>query len=158
MGRGRAGNGESRGIPRRTYTLVITNVPYLGRGKSDLRTAEHRGDHYREAQVDLATAFVIAYACDSLQSGWQRRSVTASELAVPDDLQETTRESALKSNWRLVARLGPGAFETISGEVVNVAASCAVSQGPNLSRHVRYRCVDAQTGRQGKASARDGGG
>ena len=40
------------------YTLVITNVPYLARGKQSDRLREFADRHYRESKADLATVFV----------------------------------------------------------------------------------------------------
>jgi len=41
------------------YTLVITNVPYLGRGKQDDILREHLDRHFDRGKADLATAFVL---------------------------------------------------------------------------------------------------
>ena len=40
------------------YTLQITNVPYLSRGKQDLVMADFIEKHYPEAKGDLATVFL----------------------------------------------------------------------------------------------------
>jgi hypothetical protein len=40
------------------FTLVATNVPYLGRGKQDEVLQDYCGQIYPEAKADLATAFV----------------------------------------------------------------------------------------------------
>ena len=39
------------------YTLVITNVPYLGRGKQSDSLKNHLENHFNEGKADLATAF-----------------------------------------------------------------------------------------------------
>jgi hypothetical protein len=102
------------------YTLVITNVPYLGSGNQgeDLKT--HIEEHYSAGKSDLATAFVIR--CLS----FCQKACTAA-LVTPQNWlflgsYRSLREGLLTSAmWQAIARLGARAFETISGEVVNVA-------------------------------------
>jgi hypothetical protein len=102
------------------YTLVITNVPYLGRGNQGEHLKTHIEDHFSAGKSDLATAFVLR--CLS----FCRKGCTAALVTPQNWLFLTTykqlRERLLQTtDWNLVAKLGPGAFETISGEVVNVA-------------------------------------
>ncbi|MCY3546727.1 MAG: SAM-dependent DNA methyltransferase [Gemmatimonadetes bacterium] len=109
------------------YTLVVTNVPFLARGKqgSGLRTFAET--HYGAAKGDLATMFV------SRIFGWLGRGGTQAVVSPQNWLFQKThrklRERLLKGmTWNVCARLGPGAFETISGEVVNVALNI-ISEG-----------------------------
>ena len=102
------------------YTLVLTNVPYLGRGKQNDELKKYLDTQYSLGKADLATAFVLRCLEFCSQSG----SIT---LVTPQNwLFLTTytklREALLgRRQWNFVARLGAGAFETISGEVVNVS-------------------------------------
>jgi hypothetical protein len=102
------------------YTLVITNVPYLGRGKQDAILQAWAEQHQPDAKADLATMF-ISRAMD-----WLSKGGTLSVVGPQNWLFLTTykhlRARLLKDHaWNSVARLGPGAFETIGGHVVNVA-------------------------------------
>src|ERR1700730_14863133 len=54
-----AGMVKAAELLAREYTLVMTNVPYLGRGKQDGKLKKHLEKHYPEAKADLATAFVL---------------------------------------------------------------------------------------------------
>ena len=72
------------------YTLVTTNVPYLGRGKQADVVKKHLEDHYQEGKADLATAFVLTMP-GVVPTRWQHRVGHAAELVVPDQLQETPR-------------------------------------------------------------------
>lgn len=47
----------------------------------------------------------------------------------------------LEQNWNYIIRLGPGAFETIGGEVVNVALLILTNRSPNDEQIIM--CVDA---------------
>ena len=99
------------------YHWVITNVPYLARGKQGERLRAFCEQRYPAAKNDLATVFLERCLELCAEGG------TAS-LVLPQNWlflsgYRTLRKKLLKTEtWHLLARLGPGAFETISGEVV----------------------------------------
>jgi hypothetical protein len=101
------------------YNLVITNVPYLARSKQNDTLKDYCETHYADAKNDLANVFLER--CLELSQD-QRRGVI--QIVMPQNWlflgsYKKQRESLLKRvQWNLLARLGPGAFETISGEVV----------------------------------------
>ena len=100
-----------------SYHLVITNVPYLARGKQAKTLRDFCQAKYPAAKNDLATVFLQRCLELCAEGG------TAS-LVLPQNWLFLTRYKKLRKNllsaetWHLLARLGPGAFETISGEVV----------------------------------------
>lgn len=111
------------------YTLVITNVPYLGRqSHSDLLRSW--GDmNEPDAKSDLATMFV------SRSLAWLDKAGSVAVVTPQSWLLLTTyrrmRERLLrKCIWNGVVRLGPGAFETIGGHVVNVALTTITAGSP----------------------------
>ncbi len=125
------------------YHWIVTNVPYLARGKQceDLRYFCEK--YYPEAKNDLATVFLdrCLELCETGASSLgknTKQDVPAAmgtvSLVLPQNWLFLTsyrkfREKLLKNDtWHLVARLGPGAFETISGEVVK-AILITLSQG-----------------------------
>ena len=99
------------------YHLVTTNVPYLARGKQGETLRAFCQEHYPDAKNDLATVFLERCLTLCEEGG-------AASLVLPQNWLFLTgyrklREKLLKTEtWHLLARLGPGAFETISGEVV----------------------------------------
>ena len=101
------------------YHLVVTNVPYLARGKQNETLKNYCATHYPEAKNDLANVFLER--CLEL-SRPQGQGVV--QIVMPQNWLFLTsykkqRESLLKRvQWNLLARLGAGAFETISGEIV----------------------------------------
>jgi hypothetical protein len=123
--------------PAEGYTLVVTNVPYLGRGSHTYSFKAWADHHYREARNDLATIFV-ARMLRWVENGKAAGTVAA---VTPQNWLFLTsyrklRERLLKERaWNLVARLGPGAFETISGHVVNVALM-TISAGTPQTDHL----------------------
>jgi len=102
------------------YTLVATNVPYLGSGNQNTLMKEYLRTRYPHGKDDLATAFSLH--CTGLSA--QSSSVA---LITPQKWLFLTTYTKLRQRllqdctWNLIARLGPGAFATITGEVVNVA-------------------------------------
>lgn len=101
------------------YHLVTTNVPYLSRGKQLDALKDYCATHYPDAKSDLANVFLER--CLELAHD---RGQGVVQIVMPQNWLFLTsykkqRENLLKSvSWNLLARLGPGAFETISGEVV----------------------------------------
>lgn len=105
------------------YHLVITNVPYLARGKQNDTLKAYCAQHYPEAKNDLANVFLER--CLELAHPPQAgQGAGVVQIVMPQNWLFLTsykkqRESLLQRvQWNLLARLGPGAFETISGEVV----------------------------------------
>jgi len=101
------------------FTLVATNVPYLGRPKQNEILADHCERVHNEAKADLATCFLER--CLTLCTTCGTASVVSPQnwlfLAGFKKLRERL---LVERKWDLLARLGPRAFETIGGEVVNV--------------------------------------
>src|SRR5690625_2654007 len=99
------------------YQWVITNVPYLARGKQDKVLQEFAEQHYPEGKNDLATIFLDRCLDFCVKGG-------VTSIVLPQNWLFLTsyrkfREKLLKRDtWNLVVRLGARAFEMISGEVV----------------------------------------
>ena len=119
----------------RKYTLVPTNVPYLGLGKQCTDLRDYLRDEYPEGKADLATAFL-----DRLRSFARKGGELAAVL--PQSWLFLGTYSRLRSrllkNASLdsIIRLGPRAFETISGEVVNTCLVCVGERIPEEKHHV----------------------
>ena len=112
------------------YDLVITNVPYLARGKQATGLQDFADASHPDGKKELATMFV------SRILGWLGERGTQAAVVQQNWLFLTSyrklRERLLRERtWRLLARLGPGAFETISGEVVNVALIVLSAERPD---------------------------
>jgi len=111
------------------YHLIITNVPYLGRGKQTNLIKEFCAQYYYEAKNDIATVFL-----DRLLRLNSIAGTTA--LVMPQNWLFLTTYKKLRMRmlktrrWDVVAKLGPGAFEAISGEVVNVALLAISASAP----------------------------
>ncbi len=99
------------------YQWVVTNVPYLGDINQGAILKSFIEEHYSLGKKDLANAFSIRCFDMLAEEG-------ASSLVLPQNwlflkTYQKFRESFLrKSGFSMIARLGSGAFDTISGEVV----------------------------------------
>ena len=111
------------------YDLVITNVPYLARAKQDAPLQAFGDRSHPDAKKEIATMFVSRILGWVGEGGAQAVVVPQSWLFLTS--YRRLRERLLRERtWRLVARLGPGAFETISGHVVNVALTVLSAETP----------------------------
>ncbi|MCC6785235.1 MAG: N-6 DNA methylase [Planctomycetes bacterium] len=93
------------------FTLVATNVPYLGRGAQGERLKEYAEEHYPAAKADLATMFV------QRAFGWLGKTGAMAVVTPQNWLFLTSyrklREKLLKERtWNLVVRMGEHAFES----------------------------------------------
>jgi hypothetical protein len=111
------------------YHLVVTNVPYLARGKQEPTLKNYLEIHYSEAKNDLANVFLDRCLELTINGGHVQIVMPQSWLFLKSYKNQRIR--LLNSvSWNLLARLGPGAFETITGEVVNVILLTANSAKP----------------------------
>jgi hypothetical protein len=135
---GEAATGALRALHllARTYTLVATNVPYLARGKQDDALRTHADAHYPASKHDLATMALERCLAFCAPGG-------TTALVLPQNWLFLTSYTALRQQllrretWHWVARLGPGAFATISGEVVKAILTVISRSAPDAD-HVMY--------------------
>ena len=95
------------------YHLVITNVPYLSRGKQNDILKDYCATHYADAKNDLANVFLER--CLELS---REQGAGVVQIVMPQNWLFLTsyrkqRESLLESvQWNLLARLGEGGFDS----------------------------------------------
>ena len=127
------------------YHLLITNVPFLGRRDQAPALKHFAEEHHPRATADLATLFVSRNLRCLERHGVQAAVTPHNWLSLTS--YRKFRERLLKQRtWNLVAWLGPGAFETIGGHVVNVALSVLTAQRP--TRNWRMAGIDVSASRR----------
>ena len=95
------------------YHLVITNVPYLSRGKQEERLKDYCESHYPTAKNDLANIFLER--CLELS---QAQGAGVVQIVMPQNWlflgsYKKQREHLLREEtWNLLARLGEGGFDS----------------------------------------------
>lgn len=140
---------RSAALLSRTYDLCVTNVPYRSRVSLAPRILAFIDSYHADAGGDLATSFVdrsirLAATC----------AVVSPQSWLFQPWYEGFRRRLLNDvHWRVLARLGTGAFGQISGEVANVALLVVDSARPTRAGH--FACVDLQAtaGASAKAEA-----
>ncbi|MDF1595132.1 MAG: SAM-dependent DNA methyltransferase [Acidimicrobiia bacterium] len=114
----------------RRYSLVATNVPYLGRQFMERHLRDYCDRYYSDAAFDIATCFVDRMS---------RMGAVGSTRAVvlPQNWLFLGSYSKIRCRlldeltWAMCVRLGPGAFEEISGEVVQASLLIANAGPPD---------------------------
>lgn len=121
------GLAKAAGLMAGKYQWVITNVPYLARGKQGDLLKDFCEARHPFAKSDLATVFLDRCLGYCTEGG--NTSIVLPQNWLFLVSYKNFREKLLKEDtWHMVARLGPGAFETISGEVVK-AILISISRG-----------------------------
>jgi len=101
------------------FDLVITNVPYLKGGYHSPTLKTFLEEYYPRSKYDLAAVFVER-SFDFLRRGGTSAIVTQQYWLFLKYYEKLREKLLRETQLGLIARLGPGSFETISGEVVNV--------------------------------------
>ncbi|HMD90772.1 MAG TPA: DNA methyltransferase [Anaerolineaceae bacterium] len=102
------------------YTLIATNVPYLMRGKQNDILRNYCDLYHPLTKADLSAVFVERCFKCCVQGG--SVIIVSPQNWLYQLSYKAMREYYLRQKeWNLVVRLGVGAFETISGEIVNVS-------------------------------------
>ncbi len=114
------------------YTLVITNVPYLKGGDHGEVLKQFCEENYRDAKYDIAN--VMASRCMKLLSQGGTSAIVSQQYWLFLKYCDGLREGLLnRYKMPLIARIGPGAFETIGGDVVNVCLQILTRRAPVAS-------------------------
>jgi hypothetical protein len=138
------GMADAAAILSRNYTLVATNVPFLGRGKQHASLAAHIERADKDAKADLATA-MLSRALRLLDRGGTAAAVTPQNWLFLGSYKHLRARLLDRTTLNMVGALGPRAFETISGEVVNTALVAISAILPDAS--AVFAGLDANDGR-----------
>lgn len=139
-----SGIAEATGLLARTYSLVITNVPYLARGKQGFTLRQTGEARFRESKGDLATMFV------ERGFGWAG-SAGVTALVVPQNwlflktYDRLRRLLLVHRRWRLIARLGEHAFEDTGA--AGAFAAMAIVSAEEPERDWRMAGIDVSAPR-----------
>ncbi|MFS2174893.1 SAM-dependent methyltransferase [Rhizobium pisi] len=134
------------------YTLISTNVPFLQRGKQTETLVAHLTSRFFHARGDLATA-MIWRMLSLAQHGGIFATVSPQNWLFQSSYAAFRSEVLQQSAIRMCVGLGSRAFETISGEVVNVCLALIANERPQQQH--KYLGLDANLA-SGPASKADG--
>jgi hypothetical protein len=144
---GRAGRYLSR-----NFTLTATNVPYLGRGRQSALLRRYLELTFPEGRGDLAAA--CAERCLRFAGSGGTVALVLPETFFFLSTFEAFRANAVENcRWHSYAPLGPGAFETIGGRVVQPVLWTASTDQPGEGDE--FFAIDCReySGPSGKAAA-----
>ena len=99
------------------YNWVITNPPYLKRGSQSVQLRDYIDLYHPASRHDLATAF-FDRCLDFCIDGGTTSIVLPQNWLFLTSYRDFRKEKLTATTWHILSRLGSGAFETISGEVV----------------------------------------
>ncbi|MCF8318002.1 MAG: type II restriction endonuclease subunit M, partial [Haliscomenobacter sp.] len=106
-----AGIAKAGQLLGKKYTLQITNVPYLSRGKQDKVMSVYCEKNYPEAKGDLATVFLEKMLKANSKGGISCSVIPQNWLFLTS--YKKFREKLLKNEtWSVIARLGAKSFQT----------------------------------------------
>ena len=134
----------------RQYTLVATNVPYLVRNKQGGLLRDFLSDSYANSKANLATAFVER--CRTfVESDCSYALVAPQNWLFLGRYEKLRRKLLCEQTWHIVVSLGPNAFATISGAVVNVDLQIMTNSLPGKEQLVVAQEVDEDLGAELKS-------
>ena len=123
------------------YHLVLTNVPYLSLNRQHPKLKAYAERAHFNARHDLANVFIERISTMLGSSG--SAALVASQNWLFLKRYAAFREGLLRNfRWNFLARLGPGAFETISGEVVKAILFIFQASRPTLDFDMSTLDVD----------------
>ena len=138
------------------YVLVITNVPYLGFKKQSSILRELGENRLVAGKANLATMF-IERCLPLLPAGGVMAVVAPQNWLLQGSYELLRRQTLREMLWRTFARLGPGAFDTISGEVVNVCLLTIGNETPEQEHSIfGLDATDSPTPRKKSQFLREG--
>ncbi len=122
------------------FDLLVTNVPFLGGSRQEPVLADYISNNYEAGKSDLATAMILR------MRKWAKSGGTAAFVSPQTWLflrnYKSFRKLLLESSqFNLISALGARAFETITGEVVNVTLTALTDVQP--SRATAFIGIDA---------------
>jgi hypothetical protein len=118
------------------YFWVITNVPYLARGKQCDTLRDYCETHYPEAKNDLATVFLDR--CLELCTIGGTSSIVLPQNWLFLTSYKKFRTKLLKNDtWNIIARLGEGGFDSSAAAGAFVAMISLSRGGSHIKQNLR---------------------
>jgi N-6 DNA Methylase len=137
-----AGAARAADLLARRYILVATNVPYLAVRKQGEVIRSYCERRFPEGRMDLATSFLMRLF-EFCTDGGIVAVVTPQNWLTLSTYEPLRTRLLDRTRIHLVARLGAGAFETITGHVVKPALLVCENERPDDDSDVFFCEADA---------------
>ena len=134
------------------FTLVATNVPYLGAKKQDDVLKDYCERVYPDAKADLATCFIERCLTFCGDCGNSTALVTPQNWLFLGSYTKLRQSLLRESSWNVIARLGPKAFQTPMWDF-NTGLLVFTSQSPASLQTISGLDVSALASPPEKATA-----
>ncbi len=141
LGADAAATARAANLLSSSYTLVVTNVPYLSRSKQGELLKDFADAHFRDAKADLSTVFIER--CRRFAApGGSDATVTPQNWLFLGTYAGFRRKLLIERVWNMVGRVGLGATSTKSWDTLR-ALLIATNYAPASDQ--RVVAVDAFT-------------
>ena len=126
------------------YHVVVANPPYMGGGTFNLKLKELASDRFATTKADLFSMFIERGFSIAMKDGFVAMITMHSWMFLSGF--QTFRQQLLTSKTILaMAHLGPRAFDSIGGEVVQACAFIIENRARQDFRGRYYRLIDGKT-------------
>jgi hypothetical protein len=119
------------------FTLVATNVPYLGRGKQNETLMQYCETFYGDAKADLATCFVDR-ALRFCTKGGSVALVTPQNWLFLGRYRHFRTRLLRDSEWISVTKLGPNAFQDMNWWAATTALVVITNRKPQPGDNIAF--------------------
>ncbi|MDA0890847.1 MAG: SAM-dependent DNA methyltransferase [Proteobacteria bacterium] len=126
------GMADAAELLHKKYVLQATNVPFLGRNKQAAELVKFVDERYPHSSADLAPTMVLRLLRLAVPGG-SISFVTPQNWLFLKTYRKMRQSLIAGSVFDLLSPLGSRAFETISGEIVNVALMAISRRTPSES-------------------------
>lgn len=126
------------------YTLVATNVPYLGRGKQGDEIKSYLDEHYSLGKADLATAFVLR-CLELCEPGGSTALVTPQNWLFLTSYKKFREELLKKRQFHFMVSLGEEAWQSFGNRGPRTVLFALTTSVPSESN--TFFGIDVSTNR-----------
>ena len=135
----------------RRFTLVATNVPFLGRGKQHETMRDHLDSYFKDSRSDLATA-MLRRLIELAEGNGTTAAVTPQNWLFLKSYAKLRQRLLRKSTLNAIAQLGEHGFESSSAAGAFTSLS-VITCAPVDDRHC-FAGLDANDGVEAAEKAR----
>ena len=132
------------------FTLVATNVPYLGRGKQDDALYTYCETAHQDAKADLATCF-LERCLEFCSAEGTTASVTPQNWLFQSTYHRLREKLLRNASWEFVVTLGPNAFQDMNWWAATTALLIASNRSPSNAEILRGLDVSSDKHQEAKA-------
>ena len=140
---------HAAGLLGRNFTFIVTNPPYLARGRQDQKLSAYLEANFPRSKADLATAFAERMRI-ATENGGAYAFVAPQNPLFLSRYREFREVLLDTQELQMVARLGEGAFESAAAAGAFVALYIVTNRGPDPQHEVALLDASASRAQSGK--------